>query len=177
MCFHIAGVCHIGSQPNFSRFIFRQWLAISCLIQARHYIFNLDIYPDVVLNDVQLILIDDFLRYLKQQDSHVLILIHGDNIVEILQFHSNELPPQCGYNSVHEYFCCQQGGTLCSSHPFKIEAIPSHIQLKTSSFLFMRLNFIHDPSISYFFVFWHTIFVDGENCVVTSRNSGTNYLS
>ena len=106
----------------------------------------------------------------------MLISFNDATIVEIFQDHSHELLPRCGYGDVQQYYCCRQGGTLCGRHSIKLEAIPSHSQADTVISLFIRLNFSQDPSISYLFVFWHSFFFIGENCVVYSWNYGTKPL-
>ena len=147
VCFHSAGVWHIGSWPNFSRWFFRRSLAI----------FPAWFRPDIPFGFWYLSshwpqwrpahIYQLFSEVLKKRASNIRIFPHGDTIVEIFQVHSHEFRPWCGDGSGQEYFFCQQWVTLCGRHPIKLKAIPSYSQAYMVSFLFMWTYFSLDPSI------------------------------
>ena len=60
---HHRGMAHWFTTKSFQFFSQEVIGKCSTLLQARHYFFNLDIYPDVVYNGSQVIFIDNLLRY------------------------------------------------------------------------------------------------------------------
>ena len=104
-------------------------------------------------------------------------LRHGGTIVEIIEVHSHKIFPGCGNGTIHQNFCCRWVCTLGGGESIKIEDTPYHSYSYMVPFFFLWLDFVHNPSIGWLFVFWYTILVDEENRVIDCWHSGNDSLS